>query len=98
MITDPTGLPTSVTFAQAAGLLQQLGIDPTATAQSVRYLARARGERWPFGVGNGKVPYGKVANARAMETATLIDYLRREPPNPHGRGQDKKPRRTGGAP
>jgi hypothetical protein len=96
--TDATDLPKSVTFAQAADLLQDLGIDPTATAQSVRYLARARGKRWPFGDEDGQVPYDKIANARAMDTTTLVDYLRAEPPNPHGRGQDKRPRRTGSAP
>ncbi|MGW1870940.1 hypothetical protein ACWCPS_36045 [Streptomyces mauvecolor] len=98
MTTDPAGLPEFVTFDQAAALLQQLEIDPTATAQSVRYLARARGERWPFGAGEGQVPYKKIANARTMDAKKLIEYLRAEPPNPHGRGQDKKPRRTSGAP
>ncbi|MFI6055742.1 hypothetical protein ACIBCO_37370 [Streptomyces violascens] len=98
MTADSTDLPKFVTFDQAAALLQHLGIDPTATAQSVRYLARARGERWPFGSGNGQVPYKKIANARTMDTKKLIEYLRAEPPNPHGRGQDKKPRRTGSAP
>ncbi|MGW5529417.1 hypothetical protein [Streptomyces xanthochromogenes] len=98
MTTDHIDLPQFVTFAEAADLLRDFGIDSTATAQSVRYLARARGERWPFGDGETQVPYRKVANARSMDTATLVDYLRAEPPNPHGRGQDKKPRRTGSAP
>lgn len=88
----PADLPSSVTFAEAAVLLRDLGIDENATADSVRYMARSRGEKWPFGDGPGQVPYRQTANARTMATATLLDHLEAWPPNPHGRGRDKKPR------
>lgn len=88
----PDDLPTFVTFATGAALLRRLGIDPDATDESVRHLARARKERWPFGDGPNQMPYGKVANARTMETGVFLAYMEKEPPNPHGRGRDKKPR------
>jgi hypothetical protein len=88
----PTNLPPSVTFAEAAVLLRELGIDENATADSVRYMARSRGEKWPFGNGPAQVPYRQTANARTMDTKVLLDHLEDWPPNPHGRGRDKKPR------
>ncbi|MFF8610759.1 hypothetical protein ACF06X_33175 [Streptomyces sp. NPDC015346] len=90
-------LPTFVTFATGAALLRQLGIDPEATADSVRHIARSR-ESWPFGDGPSKVPYERIANARAMETKIFLEYLEKEPPNPRGRGRDKKPRARPGDP
>lgn len=88
----PTNLPPTVTFAEAAVLLHELGIDENATADSVRYMARSRGEKWPFGDGPSQVPYKQTANARTMDTMVLLDHLKAWPPNPHGRGRDKKPR------
>ena len=86
-------LPPSVTFEAAAQLLVKLGIDPNATGDSVRYLSRVRKDTtWPFGDRPGQTPYGKVANARTMDTAVLLKHLEDEPPNPHRRGRDKKPR------
>lgn len=88
----PANLPTSVTFAEGAQLLRQLGIDPNATADSVRHLARSRGPKWPFGTDPGQVPYGRTVNARTMDTQVFLDHIEKWPPNPHGRGRDKKPR------
>ncbi|MFF6844744.1 hypothetical protein ACFY8X_39140 [Streptomyces tanashiensis] len=87
----PNNLPSFVTFATGADLLRRLGIDPDATADSVRHIARTR-ESWPFGDAPDQVPYVRIANARAMDTATFLDHLEKEPPNPHGRGRDKRPR------
>jgi hypothetical protein len=86
-------LPPSVTFEDAARLLVELGIDSNATGDSVRYLARIRSKTtWPFGDRDGQTPYGKASNARTMDTAILLKHLEEEPPNPHRRGRDKKPR------
>lgn len=93
----PKNLPSHVTFATGAALLRQLGIDEDATADSLRHLARSR-PSWPFGEGDGKVPYVPAGNARAMATDVLLDYLDKEPPNPRGRGRDKKPRARPGEP
>ncbi|GGU11389.1 hypothetical protein [Streptomyces lateritius] len=84
-------LPSFVTFATGAELLRVLGIDPEATADSVRHIARSR-ESWPFGDRPGQTPYERIANARAMPTDVFLAYLEKEPPNPRGRGRDKKPR------
>ncbi|MGA4867615.1 hypothetical protein ACPB9J_33820 [Streptomyces lavendulocolor] len=92
MTNRPNDLPPFVTFATGAELLRRLGIDPDATPDSVRHLARARGEKWAFGDGPGQTPYGRVANARTMDTIVFLDHLEAEPPNPHGRGRDRKPR------
>lgn len=88
----PANLPAAVTFAEGAALLRQLDIDPNATADSVRYLARSRGTKWAFGKGPGQTPYGQTANARTMDTKVFLDHMEAWPPNPHGRGRDKKPR------
>lgn len=91
--TAPEDLPPALTFEDAARLLVELGIDPNATGDSVRYLARVRGKTtWPFGDRDGQTPYGKVSNARTMDTKILLKHLQEEPPNPHRRGRDKKPR------
>lgn len=88
----PDNLPPFVTFAGAAQLLRNLGIDPDATADSVRHLARSRGDRWPFGDRPGQIRYVKMANARTMDTCVFLDHMEKDPPNPHGRGRDKNPR------
>lgn len=86
-------LPTSITFEDAAQLLVQLGIDPNATGDSVRYLARIRKDTtWPFGDRPGQTSYGKASNARTMDTKVLLKHLEDEPPNPQRRGRDTKPR------
>lgn len=93
----PDNLPPTVTFAEGAELLRVLDIDPDATPDSVRYLARARKDRWAFGDGPGQTPYKRVANARTMDTTVFLDHMEKDPPNPHGRGRDTKPRaRPGG--
>ena len=90
---DRPDLPAFVTFEDAARLLADLGIDPNATGDSVRYLARLRRDTtWPFGDRPGQTPYGKASNARTMDTKVLLQHLEDEPPNPHRRGRDKKPR------
>lgn len=88
-------LPEEVTFTEGARLADQLGILPGATADKLRHLARARkNTTWPFGDrGEGRpYEYGTVANARKMRTEVLLKHLQEEPPNPYGRGPDKRPR------
>lgn len=88
-------LPENVTFAEAAELADKIGLYPGATADKLRHLARARKDTtWPFGDRGGDRPYeyGKVANARKMRTEVLLKHLEECPPNPNGRGPDKKPR------
>jgi hypothetical protein len=94
--TDWSKLPETVTFAEGAQLADQLGLYPGATADKLRHLARARKDTtWPFGEpGDGRpYEYGTVANARKMRTEALMNHLAEHPPNPQGRGPDKKPRR-----
>lgn len=96
MTTDRTTLPETVTFTEAARLADELGVFPGATGDKLRHLARARRTTtWPFGEeGEGRpYEYGQVANARLMRTEVLIKHLEEYPPNPQGRGPDKKPRR-----
>lgn len=92
MKSRPSNLPPYVTFAEGAELLRALDIDPDATADSVRHLARSRKDQWAFGDGPGQMPYRRSANARTMDTAIFLDQMEKDPPNPHGRGRDKKPR------
>lgn len=99
MSADWSNLPEEVTFTEAAALVDKLGLFPGATADKLRHLARSRKTTtWPFGdPGEGKPhDYGRVANARKMNTLVLMKHLQDEPPNPHGRGPDKKPRRRRG--
>jgi hypothetical protein len=86
-------LPEDGTFTEAAALADKYGLFPGATADKLRHLARHR-KNWPFGdPGDGKPhDYGKVANARKMNLRVLFKHLQDEPPNPQGRGPDKKPR------
>jgi hypothetical protein len=93
--TDWSDLPETVTFAEAAELSHKLGLFPGATADKLRHLARSRDATWPFGDrGEGRpYEYGKVANARKMRTEVLLKHLEEHPPNPNGRGPDKKPRK-----
>ncbi len=94
MTTDMHNLPEEVTFTEAANIADQLGLFPGATADKLRHLARSRKDTWPFGdQGDGHpYEYGKVANARKMRTEVLLKHLEEYPPNPNGRGPDKKPR------
>ncbi|MBJ6623511.1 hypothetical protein [Streptomyces sp. DHE17-7] len=92
---DWSALPAEVTFTEAARLADSLGIFPGATADKIRHMARARKTTtWPFGDrGEGRpYEYGKVANARKMRTEVFLKHLIEHPPNPQGRGPDKKPR------
>lgn len=99
MTNRPSDLPPLVTFATGAALLRRLNIDPKATAASVRYLARKRGKDWAFGDCPGQVGYERMGNARAMDTTVFLDHIEKHPPNPRGRGRDKRPRvRTAGPP
>lgn len=84
-------LPHEVTFATGARLLVEHGIDANATADSVRHIARSRKD-WPFGEGR-EYPYGSVANARTMNTLVFLKYFAEHPPNPTGRGRDRRPRK-----
>lgn len=96
MTQDFSSLPETVTFTEAAPLADELGLFPGATADKIRHLARARKDTtWPFGErGEGRpYEYGRVANARRMRTEVLMKHLMEYPPNPQGRGPDKKPRR-----
>ncbi|NUS25059.1 MAG: hypothetical protein HOV92_12665 [Streptomyces sp.] len=83
-----------MTFAEAAQLADKLGLFPGATADKLRHLARHRKDTWPFGDRSDGKPYeyGTVANARKMRTEVLLSHLKEYPPNPNGRGPDKKPR------
>lgn len=90
MVTIPDNLPPYVSFEAAARLLMDLGITSHATGDTIRYLARTR-EDWPFG-GGDRLPYIKISNARTMETGILLEYFRKNPPQPGVRGPDKKPR------
>lgn len=88
-------LPEEVTYAEGALLANRLGLFPGATADRLRHLARARKDTtWPFGERGEGMPYeyGRVANARKMRTEVLLNHLKEHPPNPNGRGPDKKPR------
>lgn len=95
MNTDRKNLPDTVTFAEAARLANELSLYPGATADKLRHLARSRKDTWPFGDnGDGRpYEYGQVANARTMRTEVLMKHLEDHPPNPQGRGPDRKPRR-----
>jgi hypothetical protein len=92
--TEWTDLPEEVTFTEGARIADKLGLFPGATADKLRHLARYRQDTWPFGVRGEDKPYeyGKVANARKMRTEVLLKHLEEYPPNPNGRGPDKKPR------
>lgn len=95
MITDWGDLPDEVTFTEGAALADKLGLFPGATADKLRHLARSRkNTTWPFGDQGEDRPYeyGKVANARRMRTEVLLRHLQEDPPNPNGRGPDRKPR------
>lgn len=95
MTTDWDELPDNVTFTEAAHLVDRLGLYPGATSDKLRHLARSRRQTtWPFGEpGEGRpYEYGRVANARKMRTEVLVKHLEEFPPNPNGRGPDKKPR------
>lgn len=95
MTEDWSDLPENVTFTEGAKLAAERGLFPGATADKLRHLARARKETtWPFGdPGEGKpYEYGQVANARKMHAEVLMKHLEEYPPNPNGRGPDKKPR------
>lgn len=85
--TDQEQLPEWVTFETGAKLLCDLEIYPDATGDTIRYVARTRGN-WPFG--DGRLPYGKVSNARTMDAKVFVAYFRKNPPT--GRGPDRKPR------
>lgn len=95
MTTDWSSLPDTVTFAEGAELADKLDLFPGATADKLRHLARSRKDTWPFGEPGSDRPYeyGQVANARNMRTEVLMKHLKEHPPNPQGRGPDKKPRR-----
>lgn len=96
MNADWGNLPDAVTFTEAAILADKLGLFPGATADKLRHLARSRKDTtWPFGdPGEGRPhEYGKVANARKMGARVLMEHLKEHPPNPQGRGPDRKPRR-----
>ncbi|MCA1223709.1 hypothetical protein [Streptomyces sp. 8L] len=82
-----------MTFASGARLLADLGIDPHATADTVRYIAQTRSD-WPFGdPGEGRpYEYIWVSRARTMETRPFLKYFREHPPPPGTRGPDRKPR------
>lgn len=84
--------PVFVTFATGAQLLVDLGIDPEATAQALRHIARTAPD-WPFGPGR---PHGYIlaGTVRTMETGVFLDYFRKHPRT--GRGRDKAPRRKRG--
>jgi hypothetical protein len=89
-------MPEEVTFTEGAWWADALGLFPGATADKLRHLARARkGSTWPFGDPDEGRPYeyGKVANARKMRSEVLMKHLEEYPPNPQGRGPDKKPRK-----
>jgi hypothetical protein len=85
-------LPKSVTFEEGAGLLVALGIASSMTGDAVRYIARTH-KHWPFGAGQ-KHQYGKVANARTLETQAFLAFFRQYPPS--GRGPDKQARKGRG--
>lgn len=92
MIRDWGDLPKNATFTEAAKIADELGVFPGATADKLRYLARTRADgTWPFGAGR-PYSYGQVANARTMDAEVLMKHLVEDPPNPNGRGPDKKPR------
>jgi hypothetical protein len=84
--------PVFVTFASGARLLVSLGIDPAATAQGLRHLARTA-EDWPFGPGRPH-DYIYAGTVRTMETGVFLDYFQKHP-RTH-RGRDKQPRRKRG--
>jgi len=90
-VTDNAPLPLVVTFQSGADLLVQLNLAQSMTARGLRYIAETHSE-WPFGEGRPH-PYGKISNARVMQTQPFLDFFREHPPT--GRGPDKQPRRTG---
>lgn len=89
---DPDN-PLFVTFTTGAELLVRLGIDSEATAQGLRHMAR-NADDWPFGDGEGQLPYMEAGQARTMETGKFLAYFREHPRT--GRGRDKAPRRKRG--
>ncbi|KPI31439.1 hypothetical protein OV320_2655 [Actinobacteria bacterium OV320] len=96
MTNEWANLPDNVTFTEGAQLADKLGLYLGATADKLRHLARSRKHTtWPFGNSREGRPYeyGKVANARTMRTEALLKHLKEHPPNPAGRGPDRKPRR-----
>ncbi|MFE6126757.1 hypothetical protein ACFQ6Q_00570 [Streptomyces sp. NPDC056437] len=78
--------PPVVTFTTGAALLMQEGLVESITPEGLRYLAKK--DDWPFGMpGEGrKYEYGKVGNAKTMETKAFLDYFRTGPPR-GGRGR-----------
>lgn len=81
-----------VTFESGARLLVDLGIAYHATPHTIRYVARTHPD-WPFG-DDRACAYGKVANARTMDTKVFLDFFREHPPPQGVRGPDKQPRQS----
>ena len=83
-MTSGNPLPPVVTFTTGAALLMELGLVETITSEGLRYIAKTD-EDWPFGEGR-KHQYGKVGNAKTMETQAFLGYFRTGPPR-GGRGR-----------
>lgn len=85
-------IPPFVTFETGAKLLVDMGIDPNATGDSVRYVARHHPD-WPFGEERSH-KYVMIGNARTMETGVFLAWHRQHPRS--GRGRDRAPRKPRG--
>ena len=83
------GTPLFVTFKTGADLLMERGLVDSITPDGLRYIAREV-DSWPFGDESGKLPYGRVGNARTMETGTFLSYFK-DGPRRGGLGNKPKP-------
>lgn len=83
------GTPLFVTFKTGPALLMERGLVDSITPDGLRYIAREVNS-WPFGDKPGRIPYGRVGNARTMETGTFLSYFK-EGPRRGGLGNKPKP-------
>jgi hypothetical protein len=86
-VTRGNDLPEVVTFATGAKLLMERGLVESITVEGLRYISRR--EDWPFGDEDGRQPYGKIGNAKTMDTEIFLAYFKAGPPR-GGRGRKPK--------
>ncbi|MDX2986525.1 class II aldolase/adducin head domain-containing protein [Streptomyces caniscabiei] len=93
-VSDPAGdkLPPFVTFTSGAALLMAKGLVESITPDGLRYIARTADD-WPFGNGEGRLPYVLAGRTRTMETGKFLSYFRQGPPR-GGRGVNPKPKKA----
>ena len=86
------GPPPFVTFTTGAALLVDEGLVQSITPDGLRYIARTA-EDWPFGEGDGQLPYVMAGRTRTMETGKFLAYFQQGPAR-GGRGLKPKQKKV----